>query len=192
MRKSSPDSRSSARGEAGVPGEHCRPGQNPCMQLAWGPPPCCQTHGRSGHRHKVTREGPTRSYPEKNGFCVAQGTQSNRSSGSCSWSLTWVGHPQWGGNLGPQAGESDTESTLSFHFSESVRRLNIYWNTFYAPRHLQTDTMLIPKLRDDTQQSSSMLRWIRMRAVQHQGGLRLRQVLTLGEHMDKALSSHPH
>lgn len=39
MRKGSPDSSSSARGEAGVPGEHCRPGTEPVLQGAWEPPP---------------------------------------------------------------------------------------------------------------------------------------------------------
>ena len=39
MRKGSPDSSSSARGEAGVPGEHCRPGTEPVLQGAWGLPP---------------------------------------------------------------------------------------------------------------------------------------------------------
>lgn len=151
MRKGSPDSRSSARGEAGVPGEHCRPGQNLCCsgpggRLLLSDPRTLWSQAQShpGRPHKVV--------PLRRTGSVWLREQSNRSSGSCSWSLTWVGHPQWGGNLGPQAGGIRHRiHFLSFHFSESqVRRLNIYWNTFYAPRHLQTDTMLIPKLREMT------------------------------------------
>lgn len=152
MRKGSPDSRSSARGEAGVPGEHCRPGTEPVLQGAWGLPPAVRPTDALVTGTKSPGKASQGRTAEKNGFCVAQGTQSNRSSGSCSWSLTWVGHPQRGGNLGPQAGGIRHRIHFSsFHFSESqVRRLNIYWNTFYAPRHLQTDTMLIPKLREMT------------------------------------------
>lgn len=61
MRKGIPDSSSSALREAGVPGEHCRPGTEPVLQGAWGLPPAVRpadalvTRGRP-HKAVLLRE----------------------------------------------------------------------------------------------------------------------------------------
>ena len=84
MRKGSPDSRSSARGEAGVPGEHCRPGTEPVLQGAWGLPPAVRHTDALVMGTKSPGKASQGRIAEQDGFRVVQRAESNRSSGSCS------------------------------------------------------------------------------------------------------------